>query len=116
MRSKARTQIRLFPRPITLFVVALAGCAQTRVKVLHDLTGEPVSGVTVVPVVVVNNFFGSPCVMPARKTDREGVATVPYGRDKLHSIFIEHPVLRQVHPSEKPHTDGDHRLLYVGPP
>ena len=97
---------------LTSFVLLLAGCGQTRVRVLNDLTNQPVAGATLTPY--VNSFFGTPTEARHVQTDERGYATLPYGGN-LHAVDATYPAFREVYPNDKPPGVGQVKLLYLRP-
>jgi hypothetical protein len=91
----------------------LAGCAPTHVRVLNEVTGQPVAGATLTPWCY--DLFGDPCRMERLATSEDGRATIPYRRS-MAGVDVSHPSLRQVHPADKPPADGNEILLYMRPP
>lgn len=91
----------------------LGGCQATRIRVLDDLTGQPVAGATLTPYVL--DFFGDPCWTAELTTDAQGRAIIPY-RGTLWTIEVSHPKLRQVYPPDKPTQSETESFLYLRRP
>ena len=101
-----------------LLCACVGGCASgwgtTRYRVLDDLTGGPIQGVTVIPY--ADDIFGTPYENRHLTTDADGRAVAHYGTSGYNVEDETGRGFRRVHPHDRPDPGGDSQVIYMRRP
>ena len=96
----------------------VGGCASgwgtTRYRVLDDLTGGPIQGITVIPY--ADDIFGTPYENRHLTTDADGWAVAHYGTSGYNVEDETGRGFRLVHPHDRPGSRGDWQEIYMRRP
>ena len=100
---------------LVLLPLLMIGCGarpgRTPVRVLDDVSGEPIAGARI--ITFVPNFFGTPSPLSPEFTDQEGRAVIP--RAGVYTVDVSATGYSEVNPNDRPNFADDERLLYVRP-